>query len=351
MRAEAIPNVKSSSTIRTAMRAGRETLDSSDTPDLDSQVLLAHFLGVDRAFLFAHPERTLSDLECAAFLDTIHRRAAGEPIAYITGAKGFYDIDLQVTPSVLIPRPETELLLEEALRLSEDRPDLCVADIGTGSGALAIAFARQRPAARVYATDVCADALAVARENAALNGADVSFLEGDLAEPVTRAQNSGRPAAGESALCRFGNGWIRWRSVALSRAWHSMAGLTDWRSSHSPAANADSVGLPPGRYCAAGNRRRPRRVGRALGGGALATNLQSLRNSAGLRWLGSHRPFSSMGCRNAESRLTSSSAMISSSSIMAPLGLARRRSSRNTKPGSSSSSASQSTSSCGGERD
>ena len=184
MRAEAIPNVKSSSTIRTAMRAGRETLDSSDTPDLDSQVLLAHFLGVDRAFLFAHPERTLSDLECAAFLDTIHRRAAGEPIAYITGAKGFYDIDLQVTPSVLIPRPETELLLEEALRLSEDRPDLCVADIGTGSGALAIAFARQRPAARVYATDVCADALAVARENAALNGADVSFLEGDLAEPV-----------------------------------------------------------------------------------------------------------------------------------------------------------------------
>ena len=186
MRAEAIPKVKSSSTIRTAMRAGRETLESSDTPDLDSQVLLAHFLGVDRAFLFAHPERTLSDLECAAFLDTVHRRAAGEPIAYITGAKGFYDIDLQVTPSVLIPRPETELLLEEALRLSEDRPDLCVADIGTGSGALAVTFARHRPQSKVYATEISRDALAVARGNAERYGVKPTVLAGDLAEPLLK---------------------------------------------------------------------------------------------------------------------------------------------------------------------
>lgn len=184
MRAEVMPSVKSSSTIRAAICTGRAMLHSSGTPDLDSQVLLAHFLGVDRAFLFAHPERTLSDLECGAFLDIIERRAAGEPIAYITGAKGFYDIDLKVTPSVLIPRPETELLLEEALRLSEDRPDPIVADIGTGSGALAVTFARHRPQSKVYATEISRDALAVARGNAERNGVHLTFLEGDLAEPL-----------------------------------------------------------------------------------------------------------------------------------------------------------------------
>ncbi|MDE2637075.1 MAG: peptide chain release factor N(5)-glutamine methyltransferase [Chloroflexota bacterium] len=184
MRAETFPSVKSSSTIRAAMRAARTTLDSSDSPDLDSQVLLAHSLDVDRAFLFAHPERTLSERECGAFLDAVNRRAAGEPIAYITGAKGFYDIDMQVSPAVLIPRPETEHLLKEALRLSEDRPDLIVADIGTGSGALAAAFARHRPKSNVYATEICADALAVARGNAERNGVNPTFLEGDLAEPL-----------------------------------------------------------------------------------------------------------------------------------------------------------------------
>ena len=186
MRAEAIPKVKSSSTIHAAMRAGRATLDSSDTPDLDSQVLLAHFLDVDRAFLFAHPEQTLSELECAAFRGAVHRRATGEPIAYITGVQGFYDIDVQVTPFVLIPRPETELLLEKALRFSEDSPDLIVADIGTGSGALAVTYARHRPDATVYATEVSRDALAVARGNAERNGVKPTFLKGDLAEPLIK---------------------------------------------------------------------------------------------------------------------------------------------------------------------
>lgn len=184
MRAETLPKVKSSWTIRAALHGGRATLRSSDTPDLDAQVLLAHLLGVDRAFLFAHPERTLSDWECAAFLDANHRRAAGEPIAYITGAKGFYDIDLQVSPAVLIPRPETELLLEEALRLSEERPELIVADIGTGSGALAVTYARHRPQSKVYATEISRDALAIARGNAERNGVKPTFLEGDLAEPL-----------------------------------------------------------------------------------------------------------------------------------------------------------------------
>lgn len=184
MRAVTFPSVKSSWTIRAALSDARAMLDSSDTPDLDTQVLLADILGVDRAFLFAHPERILSDWECGAFSDAINRRAAGEPIAYVSGAKGFFDIDLQVSPAVLIPRPETELLLEKALRLSNERPDLCVADIGTGSGALAVTFARHRPEATVYATEISRDALAIARGNAERNGVRPTFLEGDLAEPL-----------------------------------------------------------------------------------------------------------------------------------------------------------------------
>ena len=146
--------------------------------------LLCHALGVERAFLFTRPEQALSAAQWARFDSMLKRRAAGEPIAYITGRKGFYDIDLLVSPVALIPRPETELLLEAALRLSRDRPGLTVADIGTGSGALAVSFARQRPAASVYATDVCGEALELARLNAERNRANVAFLEGDLAQPL-----------------------------------------------------------------------------------------------------------------------------------------------------------------------
>ena len=134
----------------------------------------------------------------------VERRAAGEPIAYITGAKGFYDLELRVSPAVLIPRPETELLLEEALRLTERGAGLTVADIGTGSGALAIAFARQRPAARVYATDVSDAALEIARQNAVRNRAQVCFLEGDLAAPLIERGLQVDLLMGESALHRLG---------------------------------------------------------------------------------------------------------------------------------------------------
>ena len=184
MRALTFPKVTSSSTIRAALSAARATLDLSATPDLDTQVLLANILGVDRAFLFARPEHLLTDTQFAAFRSALRRRAAGEPIAYITGAKGFYDINLQVTPAVLIPRPETELLLEEALRLSEDRPELVVADIGTGSGALAVTFARHQPQSKVYATEISREALAIARGNAERNEVNPAFLAGDLAEPL-----------------------------------------------------------------------------------------------------------------------------------------------------------------------
>ncbi|MDE2750156.1 MAG: peptide chain release factor N(5)-glutamine methyltransferase [Chloroflexota bacterium] len=159
-------------------------LAESDTADLDAQTLLAHVLGVDRAFLFAHADDRLTETQAAAFRSALERRAAGEPIAYITGRKGFYDLDLLVSPAALIPRPETELLLEEALRLSEERPAISVADIGTGSGALAVTFARQRPAATVFATEICGEALAIARGNAQRSGVTMNAFQGDLAAPL-----------------------------------------------------------------------------------------------------------------------------------------------------------------------
>ncbi len=171
-------------TVGAALQQARAALVASDTVDLDAQVLLAHVLECERAFLFAHGETPLDCKTWTQFQSFLQRRAAGEPMAYILGKQGFYDLELMVTPSVLVPRPETELLLEEALRLTQDSPGATVADIGTGSGALAVTFARHRPQFEVYATDISADALEVARQNAEAQAASVSFFRGHLAQPL-----------------------------------------------------------------------------------------------------------------------------------------------------------------------
>lgn len=171
-------------TIRDALRMARKQLSHSDTPDLDAQLLLAHALDAERVHLLAHGDESPSCEQLRTFEALMKRRAAGEPIAYITGKKWFYDLELLVTPCVLIPRPETELLLEEALRLMAGTPEATIADIGTGSGALAVTFKRHVPNSRVYASDVCAAALDVARENAQLHGAQIEFLRGDLISPL-----------------------------------------------------------------------------------------------------------------------------------------------------------------------
>lgn len=171
-------------TLRAELNKAWRALSPWGNADLDAQTLFAHVLGVDRSYLFARSETFLTAEQTARCQAAVDRRAAGEPIAYITGVKGFYDTELRVSPAVLIPRPETELLLEEALRLTERRAGLNVADIGTGSGALAIAFARQRPAAKVYASEISRAALEIARQNAERNRAHVRFCEGDLAAPL-----------------------------------------------------------------------------------------------------------------------------------------------------------------------
>lgn len=154
------------------------------TPALDADVLLAHALGVAKDALVAHPELPLANDEAARFEALIARRANGEPVAYLRGFKEFYGLRFEVDPRVLVPRPETEALVD-AVRVFVAGRTMAVVDLGTGSGAVAIALAMCEPQLRIIATDVSAEALAVARTNAAAHRASIDFREGDLLAPVT----------------------------------------------------------------------------------------------------------------------------------------------------------------------
>jgi release factor glutamine methyltransferase len=169
----------------------REALDSaviaiaaagSDTPRLDAELLLAGALGVERVALVTDPRREVAGPAVRAFQDAVRRRSAGrEPVAYILGRRGFRYLELAVDPRVLVPRPETELLVEVGLELPAGAR---VVDVGTGSGAVALALKHERPDLDVSGAEVSAGALAVARANAARLGLDVQFVHGDLLEGV-----------------------------------------------------------------------------------------------------------------------------------------------------------------------
>lgn len=158
----------------------------SDSPMLDAHVMLGAVLDKDRAFLIAHPEHSLTDEQAAQFEHWVERHAAGEPVAYLLGRRGFYDLDLIVTPDVLIPRPETELLLEQALAFTGLHSTATAVDIGTGSGALSVTLAVHAPQAQVYAVDISDKALAVAKKNARLHGVEtrIGWFQGDLLLPL-----------------------------------------------------------------------------------------------------------------------------------------------------------------------
>ncbi|HTN22711.1 MAG TPA: peptide chain release factor N(5)-glutamine methyltransferase [Solirubrobacteraceae bacterium] len=165
----------------------REALDSaviaiaaagSASPRLDAELLLADALGIDRAALVTDSRREVTGTAVRAFQDAVRRRSAGrEPVAYILGRRSFRYLELEVDARVLVPRPETELLVEVGLELPEGAR---VADVGTGSGAIALALKHERPDLDVVATDASIHALAVARGNASRLGLDVEFVHGDL---------------------------------------------------------------------------------------------------------------------------------------------------------------------------
>lgn len=163
----------------------RRALAGSGLVPLDAQVLLAHVLGRDRAWLAAHGADALSRERADRFLALAKRRRDGEPIAYLTGVREFWGLPIGVSPAVLIPRPETEALVELALsRLPTDR-DLRVLDLGTGSGAIALALAHERPRVQVVATDTSTEALVIARANAQrLALPNVEFVTADWYDGV-----------------------------------------------------------------------------------------------------------------------------------------------------------------------
>ena len=163
----------------------RQQLAASPSADLDAALLLAHVLGCSRAALAASPERELDAAQSAALQALAERRRNGEPVAYLTGRREFWTLDLEVTPGVLVPRPETELLVEIALEALETVARPAVLDLGTGSGAVALAIASERPDASVTAVDQSADALAVAARNAQrLRIGNVRFLPGSWYQPI-----------------------------------------------------------------------------------------------------------------------------------------------------------------------
>jgi release factor glutamine methyltransferase len=163
----------------------RRALADSGLDAVDAQVLLAHVTGRDRAWLAAHGDDVLEAEHADAFATLAERRRGGEPVAYLTGTREFFGLPFLVTPAVLIPRPETETLVEIALAHLPVDAAARVLDLGTGCGAVALAIAHERPKARVLATDVSAAALAVAAENARRLGlANVAFVRSDWYEHV-----------------------------------------------------------------------------------------------------------------------------------------------------------------------
>ena len=161
---------------------------SVESPAVEAEVLVGHVLGWSRASMYAHATSVVSPDDAARLEELVARREAGEPLQYLTGHQGFRGLDLAVGPGVLVPRPETELVVEQALRRAAGVERPAVVDVGTGSGAIALSIAVERPDARVWATEISPEALVWARLNAERVGArGVVLLEGDLMAPLPAA--------------------------------------------------------------------------------------------------------------------------------------------------------------------
>lgn len=158
---------------------------ASESPRLDAELLLARALDVPRSFLIAHADEEFDIAAGERFQAAVDQRADGMPLAYITGEKEFWSMNLVVTPATLVPRPDTEILVDHALRQIPRKSSLNVLDLGTGSGAVALAIARERPLCELVATDLSVEALVVARENAQRQKVpNIEFVCGNWLEPV-----------------------------------------------------------------------------------------------------------------------------------------------------------------------
>jgi release factor glutamine methyltransferase len=173
-------------TLRQHLESAQRQLGGQGSARLEAEVLMAHCLESQRSFLYANPEIELPRKRVENFAQLIDRRLSGEPIAYIVGVREFWSLPLSVTPDVLIPRPETELLVEAALQAVPPDAAWRIADLGTGSGAIALALASERPGCELHATDISAAALNVAMGNARRLGLQrVAFHQGSWCEPLS----------------------------------------------------------------------------------------------------------------------------------------------------------------------
>lgn len=166
---------------------GTARLNSGPHPErarADAELLLLHLLGKDRAWLMAHRDEELAPAKAVLYTQLLERRREGEPVQYITGETEFYGLPFRTTRDVLIPRPETEHLVEKIIALAASLHEPHIVDVGTGSGCIAVALAHKLPQAQISAIDISAAALAVAEENAQQNGVAIRFLQGDLLAPV-----------------------------------------------------------------------------------------------------------------------------------------------------------------------
>lgn len=159
-----------------------------EEPRLNAEVLLAHVLEKDRVYLYANYHAPVNRNERDRYRELIKRRAGMEPLAYLTGTREFMSLEFQVSPAVLIPRPETELLVEKVLELARPLEAVSICDVGTGSGAIAVSLAYYLPGAAVYAVDISDAALQVAKQNAQRYGVAVEFSQGDLLSRVHQAE-------------------------------------------------------------------------------------------------------------------------------------------------------------------
>jgi release factor glutamine methyltransferase len=171
--------------IKNLLTFAREKLADSPSARFDAEILMAHVLQSKRSFLYANPELELPVNRSDTFRSLVKQRAAGHPVAYLVKTSEFWSLPLKVSPAVLIPRPDTERLVEAALLKIPEAADWRIADLGTGSGAIALAIASERPKCEVHATDISADAIEVARENANHLGLrQVRFYHGSWCKPL-----------------------------------------------------------------------------------------------------------------------------------------------------------------------
>lgn len=182
---------------------------ASDSARLDSEILLAHCLGKERSYLLTWPERELSPEELGCYRELVRRRLKPEPVAYLVGYREFYSLRFKTTPHTLVPRPETEMLVDAVLAQTEIRPELDVLELGTGTGAIALAIKQHAPDCLMTATDISSAALAVANANAHRLALDVRWIESDWYQALAGAETfdvivSNPPyiAAGDPFLAR-----------------------------------------------------------------------------------------------------------------------------------------------------